>query len=296
MSEPKTATRAATTTPKTVVAVLGQGVVDADTPILRADDLGVVRGDGVFETMHVREGRPWLLDDHLARMARSAARLQLALPSAAELIALAEQACAGWDPAVEGALRLTCTRGSEATGLVSCFAVLGPVAAVTLAARSAGLRAASITLGVPADARTGAPWLLGGVKSLSYAVNMASQRWAAAQGLDDVLWISGDGYALEGPTSTLVWRDGDALCTVPAGRTGILPGTTAGHLLGRAAELGLTADERMIKPAELCQAAGVWLLSSVRGCAEIRTLDGIDLGPSPDTARIQRLLGFPVPR
>ena len=53
------------------MAVLGRGVVPADTPILRADDLGALRGDGIFETMHVRRGHAWLLDEHLARMARS---------------------------------------------------------------------------------------------------------------------------------------------------------------------------------------------------------------------------------
>src|SRR5689334_7433369 len=63
-----------------VVAVLGVGVVAPDTPILRADDLGALRGDGIFETMHVRAGTAWLLDQHLARMANSAERLQLALP------------------------------------------------------------------------------------------------------------------------------------------------------------------------------------------------------------------------
>ena len=52
-----------------VVALLGVGVVPADTPILRADDLGALRGDGIFETMHVRDGRAWLLDEHLDRMA-----------------------------------------------------------------------------------------------------------------------------------------------------------------------------------------------------------------------------------
>ena len=45
------------------------GVVPADTPILRADDLGALRGDGIFETMHVRDGQAWLLDEHLDRMA-----------------------------------------------------------------------------------------------------------------------------------------------------------------------------------------------------------------------------------
>ncbi|HEU4423824.1 MAG TPA: aminotransferase class IV, partial [Pilimelia sp.] len=91
--------------------MLGRGVVPADTPILRADDLGVLRGDGVFETVHVRDGWPWLLDEHLARMARSAARLDLALPPAVAVAGLAAEICAQWPAEQEGALRLVCTRG-----------------------------------------------------------------------------------------------------------------------------------------------------------------------------------------
>ena len=280
---------------ETVLAVLGHGIVPADMPILRADDLGVVRGDGVFETIHVRGAEPFLLNEHLSRMARSAARMELALPPAEELVKLAAQACGGWDPAVEGALRLTCTRGPEATGQVTCYAMLTAVLPTTKTARARGVRVAGITLGFPAGIRTDAPWLLGGVKSLSYAVNMASQRWATAHDLDDVLWLSADGFVLEAPTSTVVWRDGDALCTVPVERTGILPGTTARHLLDHAGALGLTADERMITIASLMAASGVWLLSSVRGCAPVITIDGIPLASGADTARIQAFLGFHAP-
>ena len=68
----------------TVLAVLGPdlapALAPADVPILRADDLGAVRGDGVFETVHVRGGSAWQLDAHLDRMAGSAARMELALP------------------------------------------------------------------------------------------------------------------------------------------------------------------------------------------------------------------------
>jgi 4-amino-4-deoxychorismate lyase len=160
-------------------------------------------------------------------------------------------------------------------------------------ARHAGVAVATATLGVAAGARAAAPWLLGGAKTLSYAVNMASQRWAQTVGADDVLWVSADGYALEAPTSTLVWRDGGQLCTVPVEATGILPGTTARHLLDRAGELGLAAVERMIRPAELSSVDGAWLLSSVRGIAEIRSLDGVVRPPAADTARLRTLLGYP---
>jgi 4-amino-4-deoxychorismate lyase len=125
---------------------------------------------------------------------------------------------------------------------------------------------------------------------------MASQRWAQAAGADDVLWVSSDGYALEAPTSTLVWLDGKVLCTVPVEATGILAGTTAAWLLKHAPDLGFTADERMIAPSALLAADGAWLTSSVRGAAPIRTVDGAPVTQDDAvTAAIATLLGFDLP-
>ncbi|HEX5741128.1 MAG TPA: aminotransferase class IV [Pilimelia sp.] len=275
-----------------VLAVAGRGLVPPDTPLLRADDLGVLRGDGVFETMHVRDGVPWLLPAHLARMAGSGQRLGLALPAAAEWEALAALVCRQWT-AGEGALRLVCTRGPETGGPVTAYALLGPVPPATRRAR-AGVAVATAGLGVAAGARTAAPWLLGGVKSLSYGVNMASLRWAGERDVDDVLWVSADGWALEAPTATLVWADGGRLCTVPPETTGILPGCTARYLLDHCAALGFRAAEEMVRPAALRAADGVWLASSVRGLAPVRELDGAVLAPSAHTAALRRLLGFPA--
>jgi 4-amino-4-deoxychorismate lyase len=274
------------------VAVLGRGLVDPETPLLRADDLGVLRGDGVFESLHVRQGKAWLVDEHLARMARSAARMDLALPEEGALRDLVYTACTAADPAIEYALRVVCTRGVDGADMVTCFATLSPVAPTSIEPRSTGIAVQTITLGFAAGGRTGNPWLLGGVKSLSYAVNMASQRWALAQGVDDVVWVSSDGYVLEAPTSTVVWQVGDRLYTVPAEQTGILPGTTARYLLDHAADLGFTAGEAMTTPAGLASAAGVWLLSSIRGIAELRSIDGVSRPASPETPRLRTFLGF----
>jgi 4-amino-4-deoxychorismate lyase len=282
-----------------VVAVLGRGVVPADTPILRADDLGVLRGDGVFETLHVRGGTPFLLDAHLTRMADSAAKLDLPLPNRNALADLAAAACAAWSAKATGsespecALRMVCTRGPEDGGPVTCYATVTGVGAVTLRARREGIRVATASLGFAADARTGSPWLLGGVKSLSYAVNMASQRWANDQGRDDVLWLSSDGYALEAPTSTLVWLTGTELWTVPT-TTGILPGITARYLFDHAADLGWRSGTRMVRTDELVAADGVWFTSSVRGLAAVRELDGARLPDSPYTGQIRDLLGYRI--
>jgi 4-amino-4-deoxychorismate lyase len=282
--------------PQRVVAVLGQGIVPADTPILRGDDLGVVRGDGVFETLHVRDGQAWLLDAHLARMARSAASLELALPPAPALAELVDEALTPWPAAVEGVLRLVCTRGPEEGGRVTAYALVFAVPPGNLRARRDGVSVATATLGFPARLRPAAPWLLGGAKTLSYAMNMASLRWARSVGADDVLWVSSDGFALEAPTSTLVWLDGGTLRTVPAQDTGILAGTTAAYLLAHAGELGLGAGEGLVTPGGLADSGGVWLTSSVRGLAAIHTLDGTPLPQDAAlTDRIRTLLGFSVP-
>jgi 4-amino-4-deoxychorismate lyase len=280
-----------------ILAILGTGLVPADTPFLRADDLGVLRGDGAFETMHVRERRPWLIAEHLDRLARSARTLELNLPPRADLEELAALACSQWPLDAEGALRIVVTRGPEhGDGTPTAYATLNPIDPARSRVRRDGLTAVTATLGYAVGARSAdSPWLLGGAKTLSYAVNMASTRYGIGQGVDDVLWVSADGYALEAPTSSLAWLDGDELCTVPADRAGILEGLTVRALQKVAGEFGWTAAERMVRPAELSTMDGVWLTSSVRGVVAIRELDGVHLGISEHTPRLLERLGFSIP-
>ncbi len=70
-----------------LLAVLGTGIVDPATPVIRADDPGVTRGDGCFEGIRLLTGpdgsrQAAKLDRHLARMARSAAALEIAFDPA----------------------------------------------------------------------------------------------------------------------------------------------------------------------------------------------------------------------
>lgn len=267
--------------------MLGRGVVPADTPVLPADDPGLL-GDGLFETMHVRAGRPWLRDEHLARLTGSARLIDLPLPPTAELADLLEQACARWPSTDEGALRLVCTRGR------TVFTTLSAVPAAARRARRDGVTLATLPLGYAASARTAAPWLLPGIKSTSYGLSLAAHRWAGQHGVDEALWVSTDGWVLEAATANVVWLDDGTLCTVPPDRTGILAGVTATWLLSQAGSLGWAATERMVTPDALRAADGVWLTSSLRGLAEVRALDGVPLRPSPHTSTIRDLLGFPA--
>jgi 4-amino-4-deoxychorismate lyase len=174
-------------------------VLDPATPLLRGDDLGVVRGEAVFETLRIAGGRPAFLDLHVRRMHRSAHRVGIALPEGFE--ALAAAAAATQD---DGFLRLTCTKGAPGEGPVG-FALAGPISDEIVRGREQGVRVVTLTLGVEAGLRAGAPWLMGGVKSTSYAVNMATQRAAVERGAEDAIWVSSDGEVLEAPTATVAW-------------------------------------------------------------------------------------------
>ncbi|MGN9802008.1 aminotransferase class IV [Micromonospora sp. L32] len=279
----------------TRVAVLGRGVVPGGEPVLRGDDLGVLHGDGLFETMHLRGGRPWLRAAHLARLRAGAAAVELPLPAEDALVELLESVAAGWPAEVEGALRLVCTRGPEGGGPSTVYATLGEVPPSARRARRDGVGVATLPLGVAAAARPELGWLPTGVKSTSYGVSGAARRWAARNGMDDVLWTATDGYVLEGPSANVVWLESGTLCTVPAAATGILPGTTCAWLLAHAGELGFAAAERMATPRRLVEADGVWFTSSVRGLAEFRSLDATRLPRSPHTPALQALLAHPVP-
>jgi 4-amino-4-deoxychorismate lyase len=249
--------------------------VDPTAPVLRADDLGVLRGESVFETLRVGNGKPAFLDAHLARLGESARRLDLALPHGWR--ELAEKACVGVD---DGVLRLVCSKGSPEGGPVG-FALVTAVPEETRNAREHGVSVLTLTLGVSADQRAQAPWLLGGVKATSYAVNMASLRHARAEGAEDVIWVSTDGQVLEAPTSTVAVVV-DGVLVSPPPEVGVLAGTT----LAAVKDL-VPFRSRALGVDELGAADEVMLLSSVRGVAPVVRLDGADRLAGPVTSRLR---------
>jgi 4-amino-4-deoxychorismate lyase len=182
----------------------------------------------------------------------------------------------------EGVLRLTCSKG-PAGGEPVGFALASPIPAETIRGR-AGVRAITLTLGVTAAVRAVSPWLLGGVKATSYAVNMASIRHAQAEGADDAIWVSTDGEVLEAPTSSVGWVKDGILVTPPAGDLAILPGTTLDVVLGLCEG---PYEVRRGTVEELADADEVLLLSSVRGVAPVIELDGRHLGVGPVTEQLR---------
>lgn len=253
--------------------------VDPREPIIRATDLGVNRGDGIFETAVVRGGRPQALEAHLARLQRSAALLEMPTPRidlwrAAVLRAAAEVSAPGvLEEGELASIKFVMTRGDEFDGAGPTGWVLGFAGNEPSTVRVHGASAVVLDRGYRHDVMQTSPWLLQGAKTLAYAVNQAALREAARRGADDVVFVSSDGFVLEGPRSTLIARIDGGLITPPA-EIGVLPGTTQADIF--AGVDGVTVRTTVLMREDLDRADALWLCSSTRGAVPVRQLDGVD--------------------
>src|SRR3954451_17714920 len=163
-----------------VVVTLDGRLHDPQAPLLHADDLAAVRGDGIFETLLVRDGRPCLLEAHLARLTQSARMTDLPAPDLPAWRAAVTAGVERWTAGGrgDGVLRLVYSRGREGGSPPTAFATIGDVPARVATVRREGVAAVALARGLPADTAADMPWLLAGAKTLSYAVNMAALRHA----------------------------------------------------------------------------------------------------------------------
>lgn len=278
--------------PAAFLVSLDGKVHDIAEPFLHADDFAVLRGDGIFETLLLRNGTALKLDLHLARLASSAERMGLPEVRIAQWAEAVAVAAAHWGVGQEGVLRLVLSRGREGVAAQerkpTAFLYISPVPEAAVAKRAEGVSAVTLERGFPADFGTQAPWLLLGAKTLSYAVNMAALRYAAERGANDVIFLDSTGKVLEGPIATVVVTKGGVLRT-PVPDEGILHGTTMRALFRHAEKIGLDCRVEALTKTDLLEADGVWLTSSVALAGRVHTLDGEALR-SPEGALDLRLL------
>jgi 4-amino-4-deoxychorismate lyase len=257
------------------VAVLGRGVVDPEVPVIHADDAGLLRGLAAFETLRVYGGKPFALDEHLERLRASATRMQLPEPDADGLTSLAAEVLKAAGTS-DCSLRFTMTGGRQDGQPVSMVVAL-PIPADLERIRSSGIAAVSLQLGTDPRLRKDAPWLLDGVKSTSYAVNMAAFDEARRRGAEDAIFIAADDSVLEGPVTNVWWRSRRALYT-PSLDLGILAGVTRAHIVRLARELGYEVCEGWFPRAEMAASEEIFSSSSVRELMPIVRLDGAEVG------------------
>lgn len=273
-------------------------LADASTPLIKIEDQGLTRGDGVFETMLAANRTVRKFDSHLARLASSARLLDLPLPDEANLRAAVQLAVDSAEPGAQTVLgeehtvKIIISRGTAAEG-PHTWVTAAPSAPTILHQREHGVRAMLLPRGHDPAEDSAYPWLLSGAKTLSYAVNMSVLRYVAQHGADDAIWITDDRRILEGATSSVIVAvtEGDKkVLYTPEPAHGILPGTTQGTIFTRARDKGWELGYGPLYPQDLLEADAVWLASSVRLLAPVSHLNGTAL--ATNKALTDELMGY----
>ncbi|HSS34239.1 MAG TPA: aminotransferase class IV [Solirubrobacterales bacterium] len=245
-----------------LASVDGEVMPTAVATIGLKDD-GLYRGDGAFEVIRLYKGRPFALGEHLDRLGRSAAAIELGFDRPAletEIEALLAQA-----GAVDGQLRLIVTRGGRR------IAATEPIPP-----HAESVRVATVTYQPTV--------ILTGVKSLSYAANMEATRLAKAKGADEAVLVQPNGIVLEPPTSTIFWANREGVLHTTALAAGVLDSITRDRLVK-----ALDVEEGAWRVEDLHGASEAFLASTTREIQAVSAIDGVELPnvPGPRTGEAQ---------
>jgi branched-chain amino acid aminotransferase len=226
----------------------------AEATIPLQDD-GLYRGDGAFEVLRLYAGRPFALADHLDRLQRSAAALELDFDRAAleqEIEALLRRFGSG-----DALLRVLVTRGGRRVA-----------ATEPLPVHDEAIDLATVTYSPTI--------VLNGVKSLSYAANLQATRLAQGRGAEEAVLVTPDGTVLEAPTSTLFWVSPQGELRTTALDAGVLASITRDRVIE-----ALEVEEGHWPVADLRAASEAFLASTTREVQAVASIDGKRMPAAP---------------
>ncbi len=252
-------------------------------------DRGLLYGDGLFETMRVYRGIPFLWEEHLRRLREGADFLEIPLPMSEEEVGRALARVLRVNQVKDGVVRMSLTRGPGPRGLVPpdrpeptflITATRGIPYDNGLYQR--GYRAVVVSL------RRNRYSPLPFYKTLNNLEGMIAAREARRSGADEGLFTNSDGYLCEGTLSNLFLVRKGVLLTPPK-ESGLLAGITRSQVIQLAREEGLPVEETPLELDDLLSAGEAFLTSSVLEIMPLVSVNGRLIGtgkPSPLTKRL----------
>ncbi len=241
-------------------------------------DIALLRGFGCFEALRSYNGVAFRQKDHLDRMERSAAALNLTLPARTDMDRwVADRAAVG-----DCTVRVVATGGTDETGSGedSRFIVFAePLIPVD----------ETISL-LPVEAPwhpDGAVSELTGAKTLSYGPNVAARFHAKAEGYGDALLVGRSGNVLEGPTNTIAWIT-DGVLETPGLELGILASVTRQAVLDVAERIGLPVSAGAFPLQRMLDADEVMALSTLRQVQPVTRIGDVAKEVGPITRKLMK--------
>ncbi len=261
---------------------------EARLPVL---DRGFLYGDSVYDVIRTYAGKPFMLDEHIARLRRSAGHIRLAVPMADATIR--EEVHAAIDAAGndESYVRIVVTRGvgpidlaPDETEQPTLIVIVRALVEPTDEEWAQGVRVVCIQ---PERPDPGSPDA--SAKTGNYLANVVAKIDARRRDADDALLVNRDGLVTEGTTWN-VFTVQDGVVRTPSLDCGLLPGLTRQLVLEVMRDSELPFDETTLTKDDVRTADEVFLTSSTRGPVPIVSVDETVIGdgrPGPITQRLR---------
>lgn len=232
-------------------------------------DRGARDGEGLYETVRVYGGRPFLWEQHMERLVLSAAVLGFPVPASPVTLREALDQLLAAERLEDAVVRMTVTRGIPGgrPTRTGAWVEVEPIAARLWH----GTRRGAATLIV--SKRPFEPGPLGPHKTTSRLAYHLAREEARVARADETLLVSPHGQVLEGVVSNVFAVAGGEVRTPPLA-AGILPGVTRALVLRLCAVAGIPAREQALTLAELRGADEVFLTNSVQEVVPVGVLDG----------------------
>jgi D-alanine transaminase len=254
------------------------------------EDRGFQFADAAYEVIALRAGRPIDEDLHLARLHRSLAALEIALPMSDAALRMVMREVIRLNGVADGALYLQVSRGSAPREFA--FPKRAEPTLVMTARRHRGPPAKLVEEGVGVITVPDLRWARPDIKSVSLLPNVLAKQQAKAAGAFEAWQVDRDGNVTEGSSSNawIVTCAGEVV-TRPAD-SGILSGVTRLGLIGLMGREGLRLIERPFSVAEAKAAREAFLTSTTNFILPVVSIDGTPIGnghPGSITRRLRQL-------
>ena len=254
--------------------------------VLPVTDRGLQFGDGVFETIAVRDGRPVWLRDHLDRLHEACQRLRFRRsPDLPQLEQEAMQLCRGQDEAV---LKIIVTRGCSGSGYRTADGEPNRILLLNEGSRHNAIVArVGIEAGI-CQQRLGVNPTLAGIKHLNRLEQVLGRMECEGRWQEGLMRDPEDNI-VEGTMSNLFLVSGDRLVTPSLARAGV-EGITRARILAIARRMGIHCDIRDVSADELATIDGMFVCNSLIGIWPVTRFEGRSLPIGDLTGELQQRL------
>lgn len=250
-------------------ALLNGEIILKEKAAISPNDRGFLYGDGIYETIRIHHGKPFLWEWHMTRLIAGAETIKLKIPLTPLEILEKTKELIYLNGSKNCIARLTVTRGSSERGYDFTGDEISTSLICLYEMPATGKKSVSLSI---TNTRVAASDILTKIKSNNKLSSIMAKRFAKERNTDDGLMINSEGNITE-TSSANIFCIKDGVVRTPPINDGVLPGVTRRLTLGLASYLGLAVKEESITPMNLKQANAIFVTSAATGIRNVEQIE-----------------------